>query len=146
LQYRERACAGLDERIGNEKPARGFVRIVRLRQSRVRKMDSGEAIVAVAPAFCRALDVAKHRRRDRSAIRCGEQRQQTHFFALYICRTAVSHRWQQDRSGTQDETVWRKMERRTDRNGTLSHGPRIAQMLVQHASPFRLGSGDTKQV
>jgi hypothetical protein len=101
-------------------------------------MGDGGSLVALSPAFRRALDVAEHRRGNRFAVSRREQRQQSRFLALQIGETARSHRRKQDRAGAQRETVGRKIHCRADRNGTLLYGPRTPQAFVQHGSPFRI--------
>jgi hypothetical protein len=82
MQHGARARAGLHEGIDDKKPARCFGSVVRLGQARVRKMNVGEAIVALAPGFRGTFNMAQDREGDGLAVSRREKREYTLLFVI----------------------------------------------------------------
>jgi hypothetical protein len=99
---------------------------LRLTQPRMRQMDIGETIVAFAPRFRGALDIAQHRGRYCPAISGGQQRQHPCFLALQASQSAGSVRRDQHRARSQHQTLRCQVQNRTDRGKTFARMPGVA--------------------
>src|SRR5690348_737907 len=77
-----RMRAGFHECVGDEKPPRRLARIIERGKARMREVNIGETIVALAPRLGGAFDIAQHPRRYRPAISRRQQRQHTQFVTI----------------------------------------------------------------
>ena len=107
--------------------------VLQLRQPRVGQMDVGEAIVALAPGFRRTFDISEHRRRDRSAVGCRQQRQNSRFLAFQALQPVRAVCRNQNSASSQHEALWRERQHGANGNGPFARTPSVAQAFLQHA-------------
>jgi hypothetical protein len=110
----------------------GAREIIERVQPGMRQMEMRREVVAFAPGFGRALDIAEDGGRDRSAIGGGQQCEHLLFPAFQAFQLAGALGWHEDRAGAQHKTLRREDHGRASERGAPVRRRAVTRLSVQH--------------
>jgi hypothetical protein len=110
FEDRSRTYADVHHAFGDEQPERRLTRIGKCAQTAVRQVNMREAIVAFAPGFTGAFDIAQDCRVHRPTVSGGQECQHARLLTAHASQPTHTVGGNHDSAGTQHETVRRQVQ------------------------------------